>query len=41
VRRRLLALSLPAALPGLFGVMLALEEGNPGIGMVVGGPDER
>jgi hypothetical protein len=34
--RKLLAIAGPASLPGLLGFLLAIEEGDPGIGMMLG-----
>jgi hypothetical protein len=36
LQRRLVALTLPATLPGFLGFILMLEEGDPGIGMMLG-----
>jgi hypothetical protein len=36
LERRLVALTLPATLPGFLGFLLMLEEGDPGIGMMLG-----
>ena len=36
LERRLVALALPATLPGFLGFLLMLEEGDPGTGMMLG-----